>query len=415
MEHLTVPQLTVPQFLGLLVVILLTAKLGGALARWIGQPAVLGELLAGVLLGGSVFGFVDPTTQVIHLLAELGVVILLFEIGLETDLRKLLKVGGASLAVALVGVVLPFALGYAACWTLGLPPLVSIFAGASLTATSVGITARVLSDLGRLQEPEGQVILGAAILDDVVGLVILAVVTGMAQGEEVTVAGVAKTTAIAFGFLIVTLLVGRFMVPGLAQVFRRIDLPGTTTILSLVVALALAWLAHQSGSALIIGAFAAGLLLRDSPYHEEIEHGVARLGHFFVPIFFVSVGAAVDVRAFSPFDPAARTTLLLGGLLLVGAIAGKFAAGYAPFWFKANKNVIGVGMIPRGEVGLIFAQLGLSEKVFDQNQFSAVALMVIVTTFMAPPLLKWLLPATAGEPSETQGLDELVVGERSEQ
>jgi Kef-type K+ transport system membrane component KefB len=407
MEHLTVPQ-----FLGVLVVILVGAKIGGALARRIGQPSVLGELLAGVLLGSSVAGLVDPKTEVIHLLAELGVVILLFEIGLETDLRKLLKVGGASLAVALVGVVLPFALGYAACWVLGLTPLVSIFAGASLTATSVGITARVLSDLGRLQEPEGQVILGAAILDDVVGLVILAVVTGMAQGAEITTAGVATTTAIAFGFLIATLLVGRFLVPGLAQVFRRVDLPGTTTILSLVVALGLAWLAYQSGSALIIGAFAAGLLLRDSPYHKEIEHGIAGLGHFFVPIFFVSVGAAVDVRAFNPFDPAARATLLLGGLLLAGAIVGKFAAGYAPFWFKANKNVIGVGMIPRGEVGLIFAQLGLDREVFDQSEFSAVALMVIVTTFMAPPLLKWLLPGSPGKAGDIQGIDELVVGPR---
>jgi Kef-type K+ transport system membrane component KefB len=321
-------------------------------------------------------------------------------------------VGGASLVVAIVGVVLPVALGYAACWAWGVTPLVSIFVGASMTATSVGITARVLSDLGRLQEPEGQIILGAAILDDVIGLVILAVVTGMAQGATVTVGGVATTTAIAFGFLIVTLLVGRFLVPGLARLLRSFDLPGATTILSLAVALGLACLAHYAGSALIIGAFAAGLLLRDAPQHEEMEHGVARLGHFFVPIFFVSVGAAVDLRTFNPVDPAARTTLLLGTLLVGGAIVGKFAAGYAPFWLRADKNVIGVGMVPRGEVGLIFAQLGLHRNVFDQSQFSAVALMVIVTTFIAPPLLKWLLPAHRRGPSETQGIDELVVGPR---
>lgn len=351
--------------------------------------------------------------EVVHLLAELGVVILLFEIGLETDLRKLLKVGGAALVVAIVGVALPFALGYAACVALGLPTLVSIFIGASMTATSVGITARVLSDLGRLQQQEGQIILGAAILDDVLGLVILAVVTGMAQGAEVTVASVAGTTAIAFGFLIGTLVLGRFLVPGLARIMRGIDLPGTTTILALVMALALAWLAQQSGSALIIGAFAAGLLLRDTPYHQEIEHGITGLGHFFVPIFFVSVGAAVDVRAFNPFNSAAQSTLVLGGLLVAGGILGKFAAGYAPFWLRANKNVIGVGMIPRGEVGLIFAQLGLDRQVLDQSQFSAVALMVIVTTFIAPLLLKWLLPSKSSEQAkEAHGIDDLVMGPR---
>jgi Kef-type K+ transport system membrane component KefB len=168
----------VPQFLGLLVVMLGTAKVLGALAQRIGQPAVLGELVAGVVLGRSVLGLVEPQTDVLHLFAELGVIILLFEIGLETHLRQLLQVGGAATVVALVGVVLPFALGYAVCWMVGLKPLVAVVAGATLTATSVGITARVLADLNRLQEPESQIILGAAVLDDVIGLVILAVVTG---------------------------------------------------------------------------------------------------------------------------------------------------------------------------------------------------------------------------------------------
>ena len=179
-----------------------TAKLCGALAKAVGQPTVLGELLAGVLLGSSVLGLVNPEVEVVHLLSELGVILLLFAIGLETDLRKLLKVGGASAAVAAVGVVLPFALGYGACRLLGLPNLVAIVAGASLTATSVGITARVLSDLGRLQEPESQIILGAAVIDDIIGLVILTVVAGMTRGEEVTLLGVARITAVAFGFLV---------------------------------------------------------------------------------------------------------------------------------------------------------------------------------------------------------------------
>src|SRR5207248_1810059 len=188
-----------PQLLGLLVVVLAAAKLLGALAQWMGQPAVLGELVAGVLLGTSVLGLVDPQNEVLHLLAELGVVILLFEIGLETELRKLLQVGGTSAVVAVVGVILPFALGYAVCLGLGLSNLAAIVAGATLTATSVGITARVLSDLNRLQEPESQIILGAAVLDDVIGLVILAVVARLTQGQEVTVLGNAQTTRIALG------------------------------------------------------------------------------------------------------------------------------------------------------------------------------------------------------------------------
>src|SRR5262245_35600841 len=232
--------LDVPQFLGLLVVVLGAAKLFGALAQWIGQPAVLGELVAGVLLGTSVLGLVDPGNEVLHLLAELGVVILLFEIGLETDLRKLMQVGGESAVVALVGVVLPFALGYGVCRLLDLGNLVAVVAGATLTATSVGITARVLSDLNRLQEPESQIILGAAVIDDVIGLVILAVVAGLIQGQEVTALGVAKTTAIAFGFLAGTLLIGRLVMPVLVRYVSRVDLPGTPTMFAVMLAFGLA-------------------------------------------------------------------------------------------------------------------------------------------------------------------------------
>lgn len=402
------------EWLGLLALILVAARLGGALAQRFAQPAVLGELLAGVLLGSSVLGWVDAKNEIITLLKELGVIILLFEIGLETDLQKLLKVGGASLAVALAGVVLPFALGFVVCQALGLTQLQSIFIGAALTATSVGITARVLSDLGRLQDPEGQVILGAAILDDVIGLVILAVVTGMAQGAEVSSLGIAQTTGIAFGFLAITLVLGMWFVPWLDRLLRLFRLPGTPTIIALVVALGLAWLADRVGSALIIGAFAAGLFQRALPQHDEIEKGVANLGHFFVPIFFVAVGAAVDVKTFNPLDPAAHPILILGGCLIVAAIIGKLAAGFAPFWFPGNKALIGVGMIPRGEVGLIFAGMGLSSKVLDPGLFSAVALMVMATTFVAPPLLQLLAKPKRPVRSDTEGIEDLVAGPREE-
>jgi Kef-type K+ transport system membrane component KefB len=403
--------LDIPQFVGVLVIILGVAKTLGALAQRIGQPAVLGELVAGVLLGRSMLGLVDPQTDVLHLFAELGVIILLFEIGLETHLRNLLEVGGAATVVALIGVAVPFALGYAVCGMLGFETLVSVVAGATLTATSVGITARVLADLNRLQEPESHIILGAAVIDDVIGLVILAVVTGLTAGQPLTVLGVATTTAIAFGFLGGTLLVGRLLVPPLVRAVSRIDFPGTPTMLAVMLAFGLAWLASVVGSAMIIGAFAAGLLLRDTPYEHEIERGVAHLGHFFVPIFFVTVGAAVDVGVFNPVEPSNRSTLLIGGLLILVAVIGKFLAGYAPVWFKGNKQVIGVGMIPRGEVGLIFAQTGLASGVFTLPLFSAITLMVLVTTFMVPPLLKALWPSgpQLPPPPAPEGIEELVM------
>ncbi len=400
-------------FLELLIIMLAGAKICGALAKAVGQPTVLGELVAGVLLSSSVLGLVDPKVEVIHLFAELGIILLLFLIGLETDLRKLLKVGGTSAAVAAVGVILPFGLGYGVCHFLGLSSLASIVAGASLTATSVGITARVLTDLGRLQEPESQVILGAAIIDDIIGLIILTVVAGLGRGDEVTFASVSKISGIAFGFLLATLVIGSYLVPSVVKLLDKIDLPGSATILGVIFAFALAWLAESSGSAIIIGAFAAGVLLAKSPQSREIEHGVTELGNFFVPLFFVSVGAAVDVRVFDPTDPANHQTLKVGSLLVVAAIVGKFAAGYAAPWFKGNKKVIGVGMIPRGEVGLIFAQTGLTIGVFDAKLFGAVTLMVMVTTFIAPPLLRKLFPPRdlSWIPPQTDGIEELVTGD----
>ncbi|MBY0525208.1 MAG: cation:proton antiporter [Gemmataceae bacterium] len=402
------PHPDIPQLLGFLVLMFAAAKLLGALAQRVGQPAVLGELVAGVLLGGSVLALVDPHHEVLHFLSEVGVVVLLFEIGLETDLAKLLKVGGASSAVAIVGVVLPFALGYGVGKLLGLSDMVAIVAGAALTATSVGITARVLAELGRLQEPESQIILGAAVIDDIVGLVILTVVDGLTRGEEVTFLGVSKVTGLAIGFLTVTLLLGSLVVPPLFRLASRKVQPATLTMLAVMLAFGLAWLANAAGSAVIIGAFAAGLLLARTPQVHDIEKGVAQLGHFFVPLFFVVVGAAVEVRVLNPLDANNWQTLQVAGLLLAAAVLGKFLAGYSPFWLPVKKNVIGAGMIPRGEVGLIFANMGLATKVFDGALFSAVTLMVMVTTFLAPPLLKWLFPPRrASEPHESSGIEGL--------
>ena len=366
--------------------ILVAAKVLGELAERIGQPAVLGELLAGVLVGASVLGIVDPTQPTIHFLAEIGVIILLFQIGLETELKRLMRVGGTAVAVAVVGVVVPLFAGYFAMRAMGVPSLQSWVAGAALTATSVGITTRVLSDLGRLQDKEGQIVLGAAVIDDVVGLIILAVISKMVSGAAPSVIDVGRIAGVAFGFVVGAVLLGSFLVPPLFRLMGRLGREETLAIAALTFAFLLAVLADHMGSAAIIGAFAAGLVLQPTPQAHAIERGTIRLGHFFVPIFFVAVGAAVDIRTF-----ANPSVLGIGGVLIVVAVLGKLAAGYAPWWFHGKKMVIGMGMVPRGEVGLIFAQMGLAAAVIDSAMFSTLALMVMVTTFMAPPILKRLL------------------------
>jgi Kef-type K+ transport system membrane component KefB len=382
---------SVERFLLLLATILVSAKLLGELAERIGQPAVIGELLAGVLLGPSVIGFVDPTLPALHLFAEIGVVLLLFTIGLETDLKKLLSVGGAAMTVACVGVLLPFVSGYVVSRALGLDLLPSIVAGAALTATSVGITARVFSDLGKLQSVDGQIVLGAAVIDDVIGLIILAVVSDLVAGTAPSVGGVLRTTAIAFGFLAAAIFLGRFLVPPLFDTLARAGKEQTLASMGLVLAFLLAVAAAEIGSALIVGAFAAGLVIAPTEHAAAVERGVIRLANLFVPIFFVAVGAAVDVRTFT-----SANVVLVGVALTVVAILGKFAAGYAPVWIRAHKSLIGVGMIPRGEVGLIFAQTGLTAGVLTSGTYSALMLMVLVTTFMAPPLLRMLITRSGG-------------------
>jgi Kef-type K+ transport system membrane component KefB len=396
----------VARFFLVLAAILAAAKLLGEAAERIGQPAVLGELLAGVLLGGSVLGIVPAggaEAELIHVLAELGVLLLLFEIGLETDLREMFRVGPAALAVALVGIVLPFALGYG-YWRYaphaasGSGDLVTaaIFIGATLTATSVGITARVLSDLGRMRTPEARIIIGAAVIDDVLGLVILSVVSGVAAGASVSLLGIGRTLAVAIGFLVVAVVVGRFLAPKLFDVIVRMRVRYVLVVASIAFALALAALAGLAGSALIIGAFAAGLILSGTNQFDTIEHEVRPVASIFTPIFFVSVGSSVNLALLNPSTPGARATLLMAGVLIVVAVVGKIAAGWAAPWTRFRRLVVGVGMVPRGEVGLIFADIGRRAGVLGEEVFGAVLLMVMVTTFIAPPALKALF---ASEPA----------------
>ena len=400
---------SIPHLLLVLAALLVTAKLLGALAQTAGQPAVLGELVAGVLLGGSIFGLLDPAQPVIHALSELGLIVLLFEIGLHTDLRSMAKVAGTAITVGVVGVVVPFALGYMAVSSiLGLGNVPALVCAAALTATSIGISARVLADLGQLKTKEGQVVLGAAVLDDIIGLIVLSVVSSIVLGGSWTVAGVARTTVIAVGFIVVALTVGRFLARPIFSSIETIRAPGTLAVLALAFAFLLSSLAATSGSAMILGAFAAGLILNGTAERAEIERAATTIGHLLVPIFFASVGAAVELSAFGESE-----TLAVAGLLIGVGVLGKFVAGYAPWWFRGNKRLIGVAMIPRGEVGLIFAQMGLVTGAISPSLFSALALLVLVTTFLAPPILARVGAKTpqAGNLPDGMGIDDLVSGD----
>jgi len=400
----------VPHLLAVLVALLAATKVLGLVAQRFGQPSVVGELVAGIVLGKSLLGILDPADPVIHVLAELGVVVLLFEIGLHTDIRSLLKVGGEAMAVAVVGVVVPFALGYGVCTLLGLSTLPSIVAGAALTATSIGISARTLSDLGQLRSSEGQIVLGAAVIDDVIGLVILSVVGGIVGGVALSFWGIAGTTSIAVGFIAAALILGSLVIPPVFRFIDRLEASGTLGVAGLAFAFLLAWLASLAGSATIIGAFAAGLVLHNTPQRPRIESSTTTLGLFFVPIFFAAVGAEVALGSFADLS-----VLAVGSALLVVALVGKVAAGYAPFWVKARKLLIGVAMIPRGEVGLIFAKMGLATGVLTSELFSAITMMVLATTLLTPPLLAYMIRSEPYTPDDTDrpglgGIDDLAAG-----
>ena len=398
----------VPGLLLVLAAVLAATKVGGELVRRVGQPAVLGELLAGVLLGGSVLGVLDPSEPVLHMLSELGVLVLLFAVGLGTDLRALRRVGAMALMVGTAGILLPFAGGFAVARALGATPLTALVIAAALTATSIGISARVLGDLGRLQDDEGHIVLGAAVFDDVIGLVILAVVGSVVAGEGITAGSVTRSAFIAIGFVVGAVVVGTLIMRPLMAVASRVGDAGAVGVLALGFAFVTAALAARAGSAMIIGAFAAGLVLHATPQRHDIERWTTSVGHVLVPVFFASVGAEVDVPAL--LSPAA---LGLGAALIAVAIVGKVAAGYAPWWFTGNKLLVGIAMVPRGEVGLIFAQMGVAAGVLVGAEFGAVILMVVVTTFVTPLLLGMVAgpprPGSGG-PDDDVGLDELVSG-----
>jgi Kef-type K+ transport system membrane component KefB len=390
-----------------LFVILLSAKLGGALMERIQQPAVLGELIFGVLLGNlSLLGIHQldylKSNEAIGILAELGVIFLIFEVGLESNIKQMMEVGLSSFLVALVGVIVPMLLGWGVgAWFLPQSsPLVHVFIGATLCATSVAITARVLKDLGKTSAKEARIILGAAVIDDVMGLVILAAVSGIIKaadrgGAGLSMLDVALIVLKAVAFLVIALWIGSRLSPRMFSLASRLSVRGMLLAVSICFCFLLSYLANRIELAPIVGAFAAGLILDPVHYQdfrERGEHSIEELlrpiSSFLVPVFFVLMGVRVDLKTFADSG-------ILGFALVLTAVAilGKQACALAVLERGLDRISVGIGMIPRGEVGLIFASIGAAlilngSPVVSSSTYSAVVIMVILTTLVTPSLLK---------------------------
>ena len=406
-----------------LVVIYSASKIGAEICTRINLPAVLGELVGGVVVGISalhlivfpegglgatdslLISFLELTanlspqtaaavfhseSEVISVLAELGVVILLFEVGLESDLKELLKVGPQATVVAVVGVAAPFAAGtLGLVFLFGVPLIPAIFAGAALTATSIGITSRVLTEIGKLNTTEGQIILGAAVLDDVLGIIVLAVVAGLAKTGEIEVGNVVYLIISAAVFLIGAILVGRLLNPYFVALINKMQTRGELLLTSLVFAFILSYIGGVIRLEAILGSFAAGLVLAETEKQEDLQKQLSPIADMLVPIFFVTVGAKTDIGVLNPANPTNQEGLVLAIFLILVAIISKMITGLTVFGKPGiNRLAVGIGMIPRGEVGLVFVSVGAASGTLDKATEAAIIMMVIVTTFVAPPLLR---------------------------
>ncbi len=399
----------IAQVLLSLVLILVAAKIGGEVAERFHQPAVLGELLFGVIIGNlNLLGYHGleflKTDFTIGVLAEIGVILLLFEVGLESNIKEMMAVGGSAFLVATIGVVTPALLGYftAVFFIPQEPFLAHIFIGAILCATSVGITARVLKDLNKLNTKEARIILGAAVIDDIMGLVVLAVVSGVisaaSRGTELDILGVSVIVLKAVVFYVAALILGQWLSPKAFHLASKLRVQGMLLITALVICFFLSWAAALIGLAPIVGAFAAGLILDEvhfKDFRKRGEHSLDELlkplSATLVPIFFVLMGIKVDLTYFGDTN-----ILLFAMVLTVAAIIGKQACGLGVLDKGVDRISVGVGMIPRGEVGLIFAGIGTTlilnnEPVVSPGVFGASVIMVILTTLITPPILKILL------------------------
>lgn len=369
-----------------LIVIIAAAKIGGELAELLGQPAVLGELLLGVILSLTALRAAahDPA---IAFIAAIGVILLLFETGLESDLDEFFEVGLSASLVAIIGVVVPFGFGFGIAYAIIGNFMHAMFLAATLTATSVGITARVLSDLHQMGSKEAKIILGAAVIDDILGLVILSIVLGIASTGSIQFASAGRAFAIAVAFLLIAVWAGIRFAPKMISLAQKLKTRGRLVTLAFLFALVLALVAEEFGLAEIIGAFAAGLVLATTDDRVSIQRRIKPLADLFIPVFFVVVGLQVSLSSLNPFGPQS-SVFIIGLALLAVAIIGKLASGLGVITKGVSKLAVGVGMIPRGEVGLIFASVGLSAGILTESLYASLIFIVFFTTLITPPWLK---------------------------
>ena len=367
-----------------LFVVLLAAKIGDEIFKRLRQPALVGEILAGVIIGPSLLGLVDPDAT-LEVFAELGVVFLLFWVGLETRLSEMRTVGVTAARVGVLGVVVPFAAGYAAGAAAGESSETSVFIGAALVATSVGITSAVLIELGALGRRAARTILGAAVIDDILAMVLLAVAVGVAEEGGVDVVSILVVIGLAMSFVVFVALGGTRVVARWPNIFHAPKFSESPLLPAVILCLGLAAFAAQIGLAAIIGAFLAGLVVAETKDRHDFEEEVAPLYAFFPPFFFVFIGLEVDLEAFAD----AGTLAALAGMTVLAFVTKFFAAWLAarPMG-SADARVVGLGMVPRGEVGIIVAGIGATTGVVADDLFAVIVGMSILTTLMIPPLLR---------------------------
>ncbi len=374
------------KFLIMLVIALVAARLAAELCERVRIPAVLGELLVGLLLGPSILKVINTNDHTLSILAEIGAILLLFEIGLETDLGEMARVGVQSTLVALVGVFAPAVFGIAVSLMAGLSPQTAVFVGAAMTATSVGITARVMSDMGILHWRESRIVLGAAVVDDVLGLLILAIVSGIAKGQGVSFWAVGKIFVIAFLFLSGSLYLGLKIAPFLLNAARRMRARATLATAALSLCLGLSALAQMAGLAAIVGAFAAGAVAASSEHRLRIHERISAVADMFIPLFFVYMGAKMDLGAMVHSLSSVSSAMFVTALLVV-AIIGKLLSGL-PILRGHRWQLVAVGMVPRGEVGMIFAAIGHEVGVFNDALYTELLAIFVITTVITPLWLR---------------------------
>ena len=369
-----------------LFIMLAAAKLLAEVFERLKQPAVVGEILAGVIIGPSLLGWVTPS-EIISILAEFGVIFLLFNVGLETKPQSIFTVGRRALIVAVLGVILPFVAGYFIAIAWGGSFVESMFIGAALVATSVGITARVLGSMGLLDAPTARIILGAAVIDDIIGLIILSLVSAVGQGS-VSYTGLAKTAAAAILFTAFVALVGSRVMNRLAPFVQRLQLGKPFFTLGLILCLGLSVASVYVGVAAIIGAFLAGMALAEATEENHEMHKLTSgVTEFLVPFFLVNIGMQLNLSVFRD-----STVVVFALVLTLLAVVTKFVGCGIGAWGMSRREMaqVGVGMVPRGEVGIVVAQIGIGLGVIGQSFFAAVLFMAVATTLIAPPFIKVL-------------------------